>query len=93
MVECNRCIVPRNVQYQSTNAVAAAPPVKKESVNTPTKIKDELDSAPSFTAVKFRAAEFKSGLTSLGDEECSGRPKTATTDDNFAKFHQMTRLK
>ena len=62
--------------------------------NTPTEIKEELDavygnSAPSFTTVKFWAAEFKRGRTSLGDDERSGRPKTATTDDNIAKIHQM----
>ena len=41
--------------------------------NTPTQIKDELDavygewdSAPSFTTVKFWAAEFKRGRTWLG---------------------------
>ena len=47
--------------------------------NTPTQIKDELDSvygdsATSFTTVKFWAAEFKCGRKSLGDDECSGRP-------------------
>ena len=62
--------------------------------NTPTQIKVELDTvygdnAPSFTTVKFWAAEFKRGRKSLGDDERSGRPKTATADDNIAKFHQM----
>ena len=62
--------------------------------NTPTQIKDKLDSvygdsAPSFTTVKFWAAEFKRGRTSLKDEERSGRPKTATTDDNIAQVHQI----
>lgn len=62
--------------------------------NTPTKIKHELDavygdSAPSFTTVKFWAAEFKRGRTSLGDDERLGRPQTATTDDNIAQVHQM----
>ncbi|XP_030760797.1 protein GVQW3-like [Sitophilus oryzae] len=62
--------------------------------NTPTQIKHELDSmygdsAPSFTTVKFWAAEFKRDRKSLGDDERSGRPKTATTDDNIAKVHQM----
>lgn len=62
--------------------------------NTPTQIKDELDSvygdsSPSFTTVKFWAAEFKRGRKSLGDDERSGRPKTVTTDDNIAKVHQM----
>ena len=62
--------------------------------NTPMQIKDKLDavygdSAPSFTTVKFWAAEFKRGCTSLGDNERSGRPKTVTTDDNIAQIHQM----
>ena len=48
-----------------------------------------LHSAPSFTKVKYWAAEFKRGRKSLGDDECSGRPKTATTDENVAKVHQM----
>ena len=54
--------------------------------NTPTQIKDELDSiygdsAPLFTAVKFWAAEFKPGRKNLGDD--------ATTEDNIAEIHQM----
>ena len=62
--------------------------------NTPTQIKVELDTVygdnvPSFTTVKFWAAEFKRGSKSLGDDERSGRPKTATADDNIAKVHQM----
>ncbi|KAK5641804.1 hypothetical protein RI129_010351 [Pyrocoelia pectoralis] len=62
--------------------------------NTPTQIKHELDSvygdfALSFTTVKFWTAEFKRGRKSLGDDERSGRPKTATTDDNIAKVHKM----
>ena len=64
--------------------------------NAPTQIKDELgsvhrDSAPSFTTVTFWAAEFKRDRKSLelGDDERSGRPKTATTDENIAKVHQM----
>lgn len=62
--------------------------------NSPTQIKTEMDivygdSSPSFTTVKFWAAEFKRGRTSLGDEERSGRPRTATTDENIAQVHQM----
>ncbi|GFY15925.1 histone-lysine N-methyltransferase SETMAR [Trichonephila clavipes] len=62
--------------------------------NTPTQIKDELDSvygdsAPSFTTVKFWPAEFKRGRKSLGDDEHSGRPIAATTGENIAKVHQM----
>jgi hypothetical protein len=57
-------------------------------------IKDELDSvygdsAASFTTVKFWAAEFKCDRKSLGDDEGSGGSKTATTDENIAKVHQM----
>ncbi|XP_065658445.1 histone-lysine N-methyltransferase SETMAR-like [Hydra vulgaris] len=47
------------------------------------------DSAPSFTTVKFWAAEFKCDCQSLGDDEHSGCPKTATTDENIAKVHQL----
>ncbi|GFY16505.1 hypothetical protein TNCV_735341 [Trichonephila clavipes] len=39
--------------------------------------------------VTFWAAEFKRGNKSLGDDECSGRPNTATTNENIAKVHQM----
>ena len=63
-------------------------------VNTPTQIKDELDSvhgdsASSFTTVKCWAAAFKRGRNSSGDVELSGRPKTATADENITKVHQM----
>ncbi|GFU89610.1 histone-lysine N-methyltransferase SETMAR [Trichonephila clavipes] len=62
--------------------------------NTPTQIKDKLDSvygdstAP-FTTVKYWAAKFKRDRKSLGDDERSGRPNTASTDENIAKVHQM----
>ena len=39
--------------------------------------------------MKFWAAEFKRGRKSLGDYERLGRPRTATTDENIAKVHQM----
>ena len=39
--------------------------------------------------MKFCAAELKRGRKSLGDDERSGCPKTATTDENIAKVHQM----
>ncbi|GFX67215.1 HTH_48 domain-containing protein [Trichonephila clavipes] len=53
--------------------------------DTPNQIKDELDSvygdcAPSFTTVKFWAAELKRGCKSLEDDERSGSPNTANTD-------------
>ena len=62
--------------------------------NAPTQIKDELDSvygdsAPSFNTVTFWVTEFKRGRKRLGNNERSGRPKTATTDENIAKVHQM----
>lgn len=62
--------------------------------NTPTQIKDELDyvygdSAPSFTTVKFWTAEFKRGRRSMEDDQRPGRPKTASTDNNIKKIHQM----
>ena len=57
-------------------------------------IKDELDSvyedsASSFTTVTFWAAELKRGRKSLEDDGRSGRPKTATTDENIGEVHQM----
>ncbi|GFU08864.1 HTH_48 domain-containing protein [Trichonephila clavipes] len=60
----------------------------------PTQIQDELDSvygdsAPSFTTVKFWAAEFKHGCKSLRDDERSGCPNNATTDENITTVHQM----
>ncbi|GFV52335.1 HTH_48 domain-containing protein [Trichonephila clavipes] len=58
--------------------------------NTPTQIKDELDfSAPSFTTLKIWGVEFKRGRKSLGDDKHSGRPNTATTEENIAKIPQM----
>ena len=56
-------------------------------------IKDELDSvygeaSPSFTTVKHWVAEYKRGRTSIFDEERSGRPKTATTDEMVDLVHQ-----
>ncbi|KYN23204.1 hypothetical protein ALC57_04381 [Trachymyrmex cornetzi] len=58
--------------------------------NTSTQIKAELDavygdSAPSFATVKRWVAEFKRGRTSLGDDERSGRPTTATTTEPATK--------
>lgn len=46
-------------------------------------------SAPSFTTVKCWVAEFKRGRRSLEYDESPGRPKTVTTNDNIAKFHQL----
>ncbi|GFT51616.1 hypothetical protein NPIL_279291, partial [Nephila pilipes] len=55
-------------------------------------IMDELDpmygdsKLPS-TTMKFWTAEIKLGCISLGDDERSGRPKTAPADDNITKVH------
>ncbi|GFT10526.1 mariner Mos1 transposase [Trichonephila clavipes] len=62
--------------------------------NTSKQIKDEWnsvyeDSAPSFTTVKFWAAEFKRGCKSLGDDERLRRPNTATTGVNIDTVRQM----
>lgn len=62
--------------------------------NTPTQIKTEMDSiygksAPSFSTIKFWVAELKRGRTSLYDDERSGRPKTATSNDIVQKVHQL----
>ena len=61
---------------------------------SPTHIKYELDSvcgnsAPLFTKVKFWTAEFIRGHESLGNDECSGRPGTETTDKHIAKDSQL----
>lgn len=47
------------------------------------------DDAPSYTQVKFWVGEFKRGRTSIFDEQHSGRPKTATTDENIEKIRDM----
>lgn len=39
--------------------------------------------------MKRWAAELKRGRTSLTNDECSGRPITATTTDNVDKVHKM----
>ncbi|XP_049819598.1 uncharacterized protein LOC109601928 isoform X4 [Aethina tumida] len=62
--------------------------------NTPSQIKDELDSvygdsAPSFVTVKFWAAEFKRGRKSLRDGERSERPKNATTDGDIPNVRNV----
>ncbi|GFV01620.1 histone-lysine N-methyltransferase SETMAR [Trichonephila clavipes] len=48
-----------------------------------------MGTAPSFTTVKFWASEFRRSRKSLGDDERSSRPNTATTDETIAKVHQM----
>lgn len=59
---------------------------------TPTGIQKELDStlkdsSPSFSTTKKWAAEFKRGRISTEDDERSGRPKTATTEEIVTKVH------
>jgi transposase len=39
------------------------------------------DPSPSFSTIKKWAAEFKRGRTSLEDNPCEGRPKSATTPE------------
>jgi hypothetical protein len=42
-------------------------------------VKVYVDPSPSFSTIKKWAAEFKRGCTSLEDDPCEGRPKSATT--------------
>jgi hypothetical protein len=53
---------------------------------TPNEIYSKLikvygDSSPSFSTIKKWAAEFKRGRTSLEDDPCEGRLKSATTPE------------
>ena len=47
------------------------------------------DDAPALSTVKKWAAEFKRGRESLEDDQRSGRPSTATTQENIDRIHQM----
>ena len=47
------------------------------------------DDAPALSTVKKWAAEFKRGRESLEDDPRSGRPSTATTQENIDHIHQM----
>ena len=47
------------------------------------------DSSPSFSTIKKWAAEFKCGHTSLTDDPCEGRPKSATTPEIIEQVHDM----
>jgi len=47
------------------------------------------DSSPLFSTIKKWAAEFKRGCTSLEDDPCKGRPKSATTPEIIAQVHDM----
>jgi transposase len=47
------------------------------------------DSSPSFSTIKKWAAKFKCGRTSLEDDPCEGRPKSATTPKSIEQVHDM----
>ena len=60
---------------------------------SPTNIKAELDStlggsAPSFTTIKYWAAEFKQGRRSYQNEHRSERPNDVTTSGMVQKIHK-----
>ena len=45
--------------------------------------------SPSYNTVKKRAAEFRRGRESIEDDERSGHPKVATTDENIDIVHSL----
>ena len=47
------------------------------------------DSSPSIATVKNWLNEFQRGRTSVFDEPRPGAPKTATTEDNVNKIHDL----
>lgn len=47
------------------------------------------DSAPSFSTVKFGAAEFKRSRTSLVNDELSSQSKTTTTTKSIVNVYQI----
>ena len=47
------------------------------------------DNAPTLSTVKKRAAEFKRGRESLENDPRSGRPASATTQENIDRVHHM----
>jgi transposase len=47
------------------------------------------DSSTSFSTIKKWAAEFKCGHTSLEDDPCEGRPKSASTPEIIEQVHHM----
>jgi transposase len=52
-------------------------------------IKVYVDSSPSFSTIEKWAAEFKRGSTSLEDDPCEGRPKSATPPEIIEQVHDM----
>jgi len=52
-------------------------------------IKVYEDSSPSSSTIKKWAAEFKRGRTSLEDDPCEGRPKSAKTPEITEQVHHM----
>ncbi|KFM74330.1 hypothetical protein X975_08221, partial [Stegodyphus mimosarum] len=53
------------------------------------RVKHSVQRLCTISNLKFWVAEFKCGCTSLDDDEHSGQSKTATTDENIGKIHQM----
>ena len=47
------------------------------------------DDAPALSSVQKWTAEFKRGRESLEDDPGSGRPATATTQENIDRVHHM----
>ena len=47
------------------------------------------DDAPALSTVHKWAAEYKRGRDSLEDDPRSGRPATATTQENIGRVHHM----
>jgi len=47
------------------------------------------DSSSLFSTIKKWGAEFKCGRTSLEDDPCEGRPKSATTSEIIEQVHDM----
>jgi transposase len=65
----------------------------KESL-TPNEIHSKFikvygDSSPSFSTFKKWAAKFKHGRTSLEDDPCEERPKSATPPEIIEQVHNM----
>ena len=50
------------------------------------------DDAPALSTVKKWAAEFKRRRESLEGYPRSGRPSTATTQENIDRIHQIVRM-